>query len=84
MYKCIKEFVLEKCDNNGFTIDGSYGVIEEETIWDFPEDKNYRFIGGEIRLESHENEFDWIEITKDTLNEHFKEIKGGIINENRR
>ena len=36
------------------------------------EDKDYRFIGGEVRLENDDAE--WIEITKEHLEEYFKLI----------
>lgn len=70
MYKCIKGFSLEKCDGDGFTIENDYTTIEEGSIWHLPEDENYRLIGGEIRLEN--DEYGWIEISKETLEEHFK------------
>ncbi|EQB4340918.1 hypothetical protein ACYJ2U_001637 [Clostridium botulinum] len=71
-YQCIKGFSVEKCDDDGFTIEGEYTTIEEGSIWNIPEDEKYRLIGGEVRLES--NEFGWIEMTKETLMEFFKEI----------
>ena len=76
MYKCIKGFTLEKCDDDGFTIEGEYIEIEEGSIWDIPEDENYRFIGGEVRLENKDsnNCFSWIEITKEHLLEHFIKV----------
>lgn len=75
MYKCIKEFTLEKCDDDGFTIEGEYTTIEEGSIWNVPEDENYRLIGGEIRLEEDKpDEINWIEITEETLKEHFERI----------
>lgn len=66
MYKCIKGFALEKCDDNGFTIEGEYTVIEEGSIWNIPENEDYRLIDGEIRLEEDKNlkkfhECDWEE-----------------------
>lgn len=75
MYKCIKGFALEKCDDDGFTIEGEYTTIEEGSIWNIPEDENFRLIGGEIRLEEDKpDEINWIEIPKQTLEEHFKSI----------
>lgn len=71
-YKCIKGFSLEKCDDDGFTIPGEYYVVEEGQLWIMPEDESYRFIGGEIRLENEDGA--WLEIDKETLEEHFKEI----------
>ncbi|MDU6037798.1 MAG: hypothetical protein E6Y83_05595 [Clostridium butyricum] len=70
-YKCIKGFNIPLCDDNGFTIENEYTDVEEGLIWNVPEDKDYRFIGGEVRLESYEG---WIEITKEDLKEHFEEF----------
>lgn len=73
MYKCIKGFSLEKCDDDGFTIEGEYTIIEKGSTWYIPEDEDYRLIGGEIRLEEDKpNEIHWIEISKETLEEHFR------------
>lgn len=72
MYECIKEFWLEKVDDDGSTIVGGYFDIPEGSIWNTPEDADYRFIGGEIRLES--DELGWIEISKTTLENNFKVI----------
>lgn len=73
MYKCIKGFCLEICDDDGFTIDGEYTSVEKGSLWVLPEDENYRLIGGEVRLES--NEFGWLEISKETLEENFELIQ---------
>jgi len=50
VYECIKEFAIEVCDDNGFTIDGEYNIIPKGSLWITPEDKDYRLIGGEGRL----------------------------------
>ncbi|HCL4447148.1 TPA: hypothetical protein N2D16_002753 [Clostridium botulinum] len=71
-YQCIKGFSVEKCDDDGFTIENEHVIIEEGSIWNIPEDKDYRLIGGEIRLES--DDFGWIEMSKETLVEFFKKI----------
>jgi hypothetical protein len=73
-YKCIKGFSIERCDDDGFTIENEYEVIEEGTIWYVPEDEDYRFIGGEVRLES--SELGWIEITFEHLKEYFELLEG--------
>ncbi|WP_346868059.1 hypothetical protein [Clostridium sp. UBA1353] len=72
VYKCNKGFALEVCDGDGFSIDGEYNTIPKDSLWVTPEDEDYRLIGGEIRLENVDRQ--WIEITKETLNEHFKEV----------
>ena len=74
VYECIKGFSIETCDDNGFLIENADTVIEENvSLWITPEEPNYRFIGGEIRLEN--NVYGWIEITEEHLKEYFKEIK---------
>lgn len=72
MYECIKGFLIEICDGDGFTIENEYMDINKGTIWQIPEDKDYRLIGGEVRLEN--DELGWIEITKEHLEKHFKLI----------
>lgn len=72
MYKCIKGFSLEKCGENGETLEGEYLPVEEGTVWCVPEDEDYRFIGGEIRLEN--DDLGWLEISKEMLEEHFKKV----------
>lgn len=72
-YRCIKGFSIEKCDDDGFTLENEYMVVEECSIWHIPDEDNYRFIGGEIRLES--DDLEWLEISKDTLKERFVLIR---------
>jgi len=73
MYKCIKGFSLELYDDDGFSIEGEYSNVEENTKWNVPEDVDCRFIGGEIRLEN--DELGWIEISKETLEEYFEIVR---------
>lgn len=72
MYKCIKEFSLRAVGDDGSSIENGYFDVPEGSIWSIPEDKDYRFIGGEIRLES--DDLDWIEIDKTTLENNFEAI----------
>jgi len=71
MYRCTKGFLIEKTDDNGFMSD-EYMTIPEGSTWDVPEEEDYRFVGGEVRLETDEGE--WIEISLETLNEYFELI----------
>lgn len=73
MYKCTKGFSLEMCDDDGFIIDNKYLDIEKDSVWCVPEDEDFRVIGGEIRLTDSEG--CWIEISKETLEEHFEIIE---------
>jgi len=68
--RCIKEFVVSLYDADGFET-GDIKKIEKDTTWYLPEDINYRFLGGEVRLESDEN--GWIEIPWNEFKEHFSE-----------
>jgi len=70
-YKCIKAYVVPIYDEDGFETE-KRSNIKENTIWHTPEDKNYRFLGGEVRLES--DKLGWIEISNDTFKECFKEL----------
>lgn len=72
MYECIKGFLVEVCDDNGFTIENEYFEVEKGTIWNIPEDEDYRLIGGEVRLE---NPFDgWLEISKEHFKKYFRKV----------
>lgn len=73
MYKCIKGFSLRATDDDGRSIENEYFDVPEGSAWNTPEDKDYRFIGGEIRLES--DELGWIEIDKTTLENNFEVLK---------
>lgn len=67
--KCIKTFLVEKCDDDGFLIENSDAFIEKDSIWDI-EDSNFRVIGADIRLTS--NQFGWLEISKEMFEEYFE------------
>lgn len=71
-YVCIKGMLIEKCDDDGFAIENDYFDLEVGTVWHTPEDEEYRFIGGEIRLES--DSLGWIEISKEDFEKHFELI----------
>jgi hypothetical protein len=72
--KCIKGFLIEKCDDDGFTIPNKYFSIEEGQVWNVDTDENNNFIGGEIRLTRNvKRGCSWLEISKETFKEHFIE-----------
>lgn len=82
-YICIKPLQLECYDNDGFVVENKYVEIGKGEVFQDDELK-FRCVGGEdsIRLE---NDTQWIEITPETLKEHFEEItdnpellKGGV------
>ena len=70
LYRCIKGFSLERCDDDGFTIEEEYETVEQGSVWHMSDDEDYRFLGGEIRLES--DDLSWIEIDKERLEEYFE------------
>lgn len=72
MYRCIKSFAVSMTDDNGFILENKDLVIPAESIWNLPENENYRFIGGDVRLES--DGFGWIEIPQEMVAEHFDEV----------
>lgn len=71
-YKCIKDFAVDSYDADGFLIENSLRVINKGEIYTLDE-IGCTIIGGEVHLD-HENG-SWLEITKDSLNEYFKEVE---------
>jgi hypothetical protein len=71
MYKCTDTFFIDTVDDEGFSLEDEQMTIPKGSIWNLPEE-DYRFIGGEIRLESDKH--GWIEITNETLEQHFVKI----------
>lgn len=72
--RCKKEWYCPMCDGDGFTIENEYELIKEGSIWNIDEDK-WRCIGGEVRLLNKEEPLWWMEISKETFEEHFELIK---------
>lgn len=68
-YKCVKAFILDTYDNDGFYVDG-YMEIEVGEVYEVG---NEKIIDGEIHLDGV-NVNRWIEISRETLNEHFEEV----------
>ncbi|NFC47376.1 hypothetical protein EXN05_08885 [Clostridium botulinum] len=70
MYKCIKGFFIERRISGNL----EYVVVKENSIWNIPEDKDYRITDtSTIRLENDISE--WIEILPEELEEKFELIK---------
>ena len=67
---CIKELELNKYDDNGYSTD-EYFVVHQGTVFNWDEENTHRIIGGEIYLENSER---FIEISKETFKEYFKEV----------
>lgn len=68
MYECMKDFVLEKYDEDGFPTD-EYMAVMKGSKW--KRDDSTNIIGG-VHLESVDDS-QWIEISNKTLNGYFRE-----------
>ena len=66
-YKCIKEMVLEKYDEDECPIENEHMVAPVESIWELCDFASL----SDIRLEG---DLGWIEIDEETLKIHFEEI----------
>lgn len=69
-YKCIKTFVLDSYDDDGFCVDG-YMEIKVGEVYEVG---NKKIIDGEIHLDGV-NTNRWIEISKETLEKYFVEVE---------
>lgn len=71
LFECIKEFEISKydCENDCFSDEVT--TVEKGSVW---ECSGYGYIcGGEIRLDNVEDAL-WLEISKETLSDCFKDI----------
>lgn len=69
-YRCINEFYIEIYDE-GWMPTGEYRTIPADTVWELDESTNN--IGGDVHLDNDDE--GWIEISRDTLEECFEEVK---------
>ena len=71
-YKCKETFYLEKCDDDDFLI-GETFVVAKGGEWQEDTEDKYRLFGGPdtARLEKV-NANDWIEITREMLEQYFE------------
>ena len=82
-YRCIKEFSLEKYDEDGFLMEGKYLTVPVESVWERQESELiYNIIGDKdcVHLErvwksKKAKSVQWIEITKEHLAEYFEPIE---------
>ena len=73
-YKCKETIYLEKCDDNGMLMDKQFSVIKGSR-WQEDTEYKYRICGSPdtVRLDRiAPKRKDWIEITKDTLEQYFE------------
>lgn len=68
-YKCVKAFMLDSYDDDGFYIENCIEIKVGETY----EVGSENFIGGDIRLNGI-NTNKWIEISQEMLDEYFTEV----------
>lgn len=73
---CIKDFSVDKCDDNRFTIENEYFEVSQDSIWEIAEVAS-RIAGGEVRLT---NKSRWLEIDKESFEEYFECLKESILN----
>lgn len=74
-FKCIKELYVDSYDEDGFWNGGDYIIIPVNSIW-ILDKSNTRIAGGNdtfrLELETSENKYQWLEISENTLIEHFE------------
>ena len=81
-YRCIKTMFLDKCDEDGFLMEGKYMTIPEGSVWERQEtERIYNIVGDKdcLHLEriwksKKAKSVHWIEITKERLAEFFEPI----------
>lgn len=70
-YRCIKGFVVDICDGDGFRIEEDGMVIEVGEIWT-TDDEGVNILGCDIHME---NETSWLEVSKEELEKYFEVIE---------
>lgn len=72
-YRCIKECMLEKYDDDGFPIENQYIFIEPGSTW---QENKWLLIGGpaHVHLDA-EDGTGWCEILQTNLNEYFEQVE---------
>ena len=71
MYKCIKSFIVDICDGDGFITEHSGFMVDEGTYWNVNEEA-INILGADIHLENDNN---WIEVSKDVFNKCFIKVE---------
>ena len=82
MYECIKELYIDKYDEDGFYIEGKYIHVPVGSRWEVKESELiFSILDNEdnIHLDrvwktKNAKTWQWIEISKDRLEEHFKKV----------
>ena len=72
-FKCVESFSVQACDGDGFSIENEEVQIEKGSLWEGNKDE---LKIGDMRLESYENGYRWIDgVDEELLNSCFKEIE---------
>lgn len=69
MFRCIKELILDRFDDDNEVIEGNPFIVKEGSEWHI---EDYMFKENDIRLVNDEAE--WIEIGISTLKKNFTEV----------
>lgn len=67
-YKCIKDFVVDSVDGDGFLVESAGCFIKEGTIWEANEEA-INVLGSDVHIENDKD--GWLEISNEMLNEYF-------------
>ncbi len=72
VYECIKSFSVDNVDDNGFCIENRGEQVQKGSMWKLDDCKT-TLTGAELRLNDLTG-LRWIEISKERLNSHFKQL----------
>jgi len=68
VFKCIKELIVDRLDENESTTGDDF-IVEKETLWELEEQAYI----SDVRLVKLKT-YAWLEICEETLNEYFEEV----------
>lgn len=70
-YKCIKGFVVDSVDGDGFLTENDGYLVKEGTIWEINEEA-INVLGADVHIEN--DEYGWLEISNEALSEYFEKM----------
>lgn len=75
-YRCIKQFALDRYDDDGFFVPGAPMIVEEGSIFEEWSDNpwDYLIVAAPPAVHLENSDGIWIEIHPDTLALHFEEV----------
>lgn len=68
VFKCIKELIVDRLDENESTTGDDF-IVEKETLWELEEQAYI----SDVRLVKLKT-YGWLEVCEETLNEYFEEV----------